>query len=54
MKQDVATLPLRVVADITQWNIRAIRSDTEELQLGKQYKPQIVVCRNASYVKIKL
>ena len=41
-RQHAVTLPLRAMAEIRQWNIRGIRSNTEESQLlCKQYKPQI-------------
>ena len=43
LRQHAVTLPIRVLAGIIQWNIRGIRSYTEELQLlCKQYKPQVV------------
>ena len=56
LRQHAVTLPLRIMADIIQWNTRGIRSNVEELQLlCKQYKPQIVAVQEyASYVNIKL
>ena len=40
LRQHAVTLPIRVLAGLIQWNIRGIRSDTEELQLLR--KPQVV------------
>ena len=43
LRQHALTLPIRVLADIIQWKIRGVRSNTEELQLlCKQYKPQLM------------
>ena len=47
LRQHAVTLPMRVLADIIQWNIRGIRSNTQELQLlCKQYKPQVVAVQD--------
>ena len=54
LRQRVVTLPLRAIADIIHWNIRGIKSNIEELQLCKQYKPQVVAVQECNYEKMKL